>query len=274
MDDLNWVGPLLPDISERQEAASQITICGRKSAALCFRNRTSRIDLSGSGVDSKARQASFSSEFDRKEPSNMRFDLPAALNEWAQPVGAAPNDKSFLQNLVPQRPGVESRSQLNKLRDFPDSTAGKGTVSRIDGVALHAGLYQWHDFLDECHALAQSIEGEGRNHLGDYWHAIMHRREPDYSNAKYWVRHVGRNPVFEPLAQRAAEILDSESSSEARKWCSRLQTRAGWDPFAFVDLCEHCAEKEETSLGLAARRIQQQEMALLLDLTYRQCMEA
>lgn len=149
---------------------------------------------------------------------------------------------------------------------------GKVASSATDGIALRAGLFQWHDFLDECHELAQSIEGEGRHRLGDYWHAIMHRREPDYSNAKYWFRHVGRNPVFEPLGPQAAGILDSGSANEGPEWSRRIITRTGWDPFAFVDLCELCANDEDAPLAVAARKIQLAEMALLIDFTYRQCL--
>ncbi len=56
---------------------------------------------------------------------------------------------------------------------------------------------------------------------GSYWHAIMHRREPDAWNSKYWWRQVGYHPVFVQLDEEAA----------------RLGWRV-WDPAAFVDACE------------------------------------
>ena len=45
-----------------------------------------------------------------------------------------------------------------------------------------AGLWLWHDALEESHAIAQAIITSS----GSLWHAILHRREGDYSNAKYW----------------------------------------------------------------------------------------
>jgi hypothetical protein len=130
-----------------------------------------------------------------------------------------------------------------------------------NGTALLAGCYQLHDMLDASHELAQAIEGHPD---GDYWHAIMHRREPDYGNSKYWFRHVGRHPVFAQLAPRAAEILSEAPDDVRSRWASRLKVDAAWDPFAFVDLCESAAGDEEGELELTARRIQWSEMLLLL----------
>ncbi|MBI1923612.1 hypothetical protein HYR99_05125, partial [Candidatus Poribacteria bacterium] len=48
--------------------------------------------------------------------------------------------------------------------------------------AVQSGLLLWNDALDISHTISQRIE----NTTGSYWHGIMHRREPDYSNAKYW----------------------------------------------------------------------------------------
>jgi hypothetical protein len=127
--------------------------------------------------------------------------------------------------------------------------------------AYCAGLALMDDNLELGHDLAQSIEGHPD---GDYWHAIMHRREPDYGNSKYWFRHVGRHPVFAPLASRAAEIMNDATTDVGSRWASRLKLDAGWDPFAFVDMCEAAASDEESDLGLTARRIQWSEMLLLL----------
>src|SRR4051794_32254466 len=46
---------------------------------------------------------------------------------------------------------------------------------------LVAGLWLWHDWLDESHRISQRVETAD----GSYWHAIMHRREGDFSNSKY-----------------------------------------------------------------------------------------
>ncbi|SFJ63908.1 hypothetical protein [Planctomicrobium piriforme] len=147
-----------------------------------------------------------------------------------------------------------------------DALGGTGTA----GAALKAGLYQIFDDLDRSHESAQSIEGRGRHHTGDYWHAIMHRREPDYGNAKYWFRHVGRHPIFPPLAEFATGLIHKSSDADAVRWLHKLAAN-GWDAMAFVDLCQTSAREPESVLAHLAKRLQWMEMLLLLQ---HSCQEA
>jgi len=124
-------------------------------------------------------------------------------------------------------------------------------------------LWQTNDWLDESHQCSQSIEGDGEGN-GDYWHAIMHRREPDPSNSKYWFRRVGHHTCFESLSEVAATALEESGSSEAASWRNRLGAPGNWDPFAFVDLCQTTSRGRDPDLAQAARRIQWVEMLLLL----------
>ena len=48
--------------------------------------------------------------------------------------------------------------------------------------------------LDSAHKIAQSQEGDP---LADTIHAIIHRREGDYSNSLYWWRRVGSHTPAE-----------------------------------------------------------------------------
>lgn len=141
-------------------------------------------------------------------------------------------------------------------------------ASHDDAVAVQAGLFQMLDYLDESHELSQSVEGRGRHRGGDYWHAINHRREPDDANSKYWFRQVGSHPIFAELALRAHDVLKRELSADSNKWIKRLGVPDKWDPFAFVDLCSECRHTN-SSLDHAARRIQFEEMLLLMDQTLR-----
>jgi hypothetical protein len=114
--------------------------------------------------------------------------------------------------------------------------------------ACAAGLYLRFDFLDESHAISQEDEG---NPDRDFWHAIMHRREPDAANSKYWWRRVGAHPVLPTLRERAPEVGYAFTT-----------------PDAFVDFCERgrdtgSAEEE------VAKRVQQLEWQLLFDWCYR-----
>lgn len=147
----------------------------------------------------------------------------------------------------------------------PDDLLPK-VVSREAALAVQAGLWQLSDFLEESHQLAQSVQGQAS---GDYWHGIMHRREPDYGNSKYWFRRTGAHPVFAKLGEEADVILQESPAGEADEWRERLGVPDRWDPFAFVDLCQHCARSGESALKAAAEQIQFTEMLLLLQQCYR-----
>lgn len=67
---------------------------------------------------------------------------------------------------------------------------------------LHACLLLWHDRLDAAHKLVQEREGDRD---ADCLHAIMHRREPDEGNSRYWWARVGQHPLAE-LAAEAARL--------------------------------------------------------------------
>jgi hypothetical protein len=132
--------------------------------------------------------------------------------------------------------------------------------------ACLAGLYLLYDGLDESHAISQSIETP----TGSYWHGIMHRREPDYGNAKYWFRRVGNHPVFATLVVAARELAASEKLDRPADF---LVEQGAWDPFHFVDLCEAVAKGRSTS-GMLCRQIQRRECELLFDHCYRAAISA
>ncbi|MHC4879053.1 MAG: hypothetical protein ACYTGL_21585 [Planctomycetota bacterium] len=164
---------------------------------------------------------------------------------------------SGLPHIAPNWPPRKSGWLFERLQQFrPDETAN-------DPVALHSGLWLIHDFLDESHELSQSIQGRGSDRNGDYWHGIMHRREPDWGNSKYWFRRVGDHPVFFDLAGIAGRLLKSSGLAEADQW-SRSLASSSWDPFAFVDLCESAARDPGSELASVTRRIQWTEILLLL----------
>lgn len=173
-----------------------------------------------------------------------------------------------LPGLAPSRP----REGLDWLLNHLDAAQPHELVERIesepDATALQAGLYLLHDYLDESHRCSQSVEGDGRRMAGDYWHAIMHRREPDASNSKYWFRRVGQHPVFTVLGQATKAILRALPAGQSDVWIRRLGVPHAWDPMAFVDCCENVRRSHDPMESLVAERIQWSEMQLLLAATY------
>jgi hypothetical protein len=154
------------------------------------------------------------------------------------------------------------------LDDFEFSRILTNVESAADATAVAAGLMEMHD-LSESHELAQSIEGRGQHRAGDYWHAIHHRREPDPSNAKYWLRKVGSHPIHTMLATASRSFLSasviSDRPTERDVSFEKLAPNGVWDPFAFVDLCSRAIEDKDFELAWAARQLQFLEMTLLLD---------
>lgn len=111
-------------------------------------------------------------------------------------------------------------------------SAERVTACGVAGDAANACLLLWHDRLDAAHALVQRHEGERDC---DVLHAILHRREPDAGNARYWWRRAGGHPL---AAELAAEAL--------RLGLGRLVRGELLDPGLMVESC--IARSEDPAL--------------------------
>ena len=78
----------------------------------------------------------------------------------------------------------------------------------------------------------------------------------DFSNSKYWLRHVGAHPVFRELAREAAEL-------------GYPRVGMDWDPFGFVDACEQHRDTGDAAES-TLKRVQLREWQLLFAWCYRQ----
>ena len=129
-----------------------------------------------------------------------------------------------------------------------------------EAACCSAGLWLRFGYLDRSHTLSQSIDSSD----GSYWHGIMHRHEPDYGNAKYWFRQVGRHPLYPELAGAAAGL--ATDYPEAESWISEVGDDK-WDPFRLVDLCE--AEERPGGLRRFCEALVQLEWEMLFDYCYQ-----
>src|SRR5580765_8536550 len=145
---------------------------------------------------------------------------------------------------------------LGKLNRDLDECLSRASLPAAVHHPIRAAVLLWHDHLDASHRIAQDLPGAD----GSYLHAIMHRREPDYGNAKYWFHRVGKHPCFLELARKAAALLESRKQTALS---AELVADGEWDPFAFVDACERAAGRPAAETQLL-RAIQACEFELLL----------
>jgi hypothetical protein len=131
-------------------------------------------------------------------------------------------------------------------------------------MALKSALFLWNDDLDSCHAIAQEI----RNPTGSYLHAVMHRREPDYSNSKYWFGQIGAHPVFSRVREAALGALNEAPapSEELSQLAREFRDSAVWDAARMVDACQDAARRDAPAdvVGYLTR-LQREEIALLAE---------
>ncbi len=179
----------------------------------------------------------------------------ASYSELVQKILSVPHQES----LGPGHATSEARALLEQLT--PQSVVAPAPVAdQHMAMACCSALWLYHNYLDHSHRISQQIPTVE----GSFWHGIMHRREGDFGNSKYWFRRVGRHPVFEPLAQAARELATQLPTDDQSEYLKSLQS---WDPFAWIDLCQAVVEGESLSEQLCLA-IQRREWELLFDYCY------
>jgi hypothetical protein len=161
--------------------------------------------------------------------------------------------------LGPQRrKGVKTGNELSRaLADFFNAEKAPESSQPM----LRSAALLWHDDLDASHAISQDLH----TREGSWLHGIMHRREPDYGNAKYWFRRVAPHEAFPSLAERVTHLLHSDGSGLA----GRLIADGEWAPFAFIDECERAEAGSDAKLERLLRDIQALEFDALIEFIFR-----
>jgi hypothetical protein len=161
--------------------------------------------------------------------------------------------EGLLTKLIPT--DILDRDVWRRVRDAEDAAITGGlpignpkTFRLVRGALLYA-----LDDLDGCHKYFQD---EGSD-LGSYWHAMMHRREGDFDNARYWFRRAGSLPFFDNLHSQAAQFSPD------------MAKQLSWDPYLFTGQCEQVKFGAEDEAG-EFPRLQRVEFDVAFDYTWRQ----
>jgi hypothetical protein len=155
-----------------------------------------------------------------------------------------------LERLPLSQPALRPSAEVCRIRSqdpsvlFPEARDGQAALA---GLLLRLGCWA------ESHELAQDIHSA----QGSYWHGIIHRMEPDSSNAAYWFRRVGKHEIFPELFQRAQDVV---KGGVPKHWC----LKSSWDPFVFIEWCDE-ARRNGGPAETAASEIQMIEWQLLFD---------
>jgi len=160
--------------------------------------------------------------------------------------------EGLLTQLLPK--DITDRDIWRRAKEADDAKIAGGTIGKPAAFGLVRGalLYALDD-LDGSHQFFQDDHSD----LGSYWHGMLHRREGDFDNARYWFRRAGSLPIFDTLHHEAA------------LFSSNMSRQMTWDPYLFTGLCEQArfgAEDEVKELP----RLQRAEFDVLFDYSWRQ----
>ena len=157
----------------------------------------------------------------------------------------------FYTNSLPSL-GSEKRNDSLDLTKCEDLIENALEFTSTEQQALiRSALLLWHDHLEASHEISQCLNSKD----GCFLHALMHRREPDFPNAKYWLNRTGQYEAYSEIASRSKILLIEES-------LPNLFTDE-WNPYAMVDSVEHAKPNTQTYNTL--QKIQQIEMEIFIE---------
>jgi hypothetical protein len=182
--------------------------------------------------------------------------LPDTLSPLARQVMKINADSAY-QQLVVNGPGNAEAKQLLDGAGSEELFQASSGKSEQDRMAALSGLWLWDDWLDISHTISQSLHSS----TGSFWHAIMHRREGDFSNSKYWYARCADHPAMNVLAAQAQPAVNT---MPADKTLFRL-IATGWNPNALVDLVEEVHDRPADPRYAAAVQLQRLEWQILFD---------
>ncbi len=141
-----------------------------------------------------------------------------------------------LDNHLVQRVASATATQLG-------ASAARSDTAHLELV--RGGLLYALDALETAHSIFQ----ENPSHLGSYWHGMLHRREGDFDNARYWFRRAGTPPCFHeesPMGKRwdpsqLTHLFEERPTGKALEDARQLQRAE------FEALLTHCLQMTRNS---------------------------
>ena len=193
----------------------------------------------------------------------MSVTYPSAIADVIQKLTA----DNPLPPLVPQQEASEALTASLQAASTDALFEGQNVKDTTFADAIKSGLLLWNDALDASHTISQELA----NATGSYWHGIMHRREPDYSNAKYWFGRVGTHAIFPEIRERALALYNetSEPSEALASIGQIIADNAAWDAAQFIDWCQAAESASESDVVRFLQQVQAEEIRLLLAYSYR-----
>lgn len=172
-----------------------------------------------------------------------------------------------LPTLVPQKAWSSELTDALETATLDDLFEGESLKNTTFAEAIKSGLLLWNDALDASHNISQGLA----NQTGSYWHGIMHRREPDYPNSKYWFGRVGTHPIFPALRERALELFKetADPSDALTEIGEAIAAQEHWDSYQFVDWCQAAEDNADSDVTRFLQQAQAEEIKLLLVYSYR-----
>ena len=163
------------------------------------------------------------------------------------------SQEDLLKTLIPKGP-LDS-DLVRSLRECDDGVlGGKKILADAEMFAqVRGGLFYALDALPEAHAIFQ----EATDDPGAYWHGMLHRREGDFDNARYWFRRAGVLPFF------------AEAHRGACAHSELMACQSNWDPYLFTGQCEQTRFGAD-ELADEMQALQRVEFHAILDYCWRQ----